>query len=226
MEVMTERGYRGVMIRPACCTVLAGVFVAGCASGRAGRDAGHTGAVRVTVETSAGEIHLELDRSHAPVTVENFLMHARRGDYDGTTFHRVVPGFVIQGGGWTAELVERARLDAEQGRPDSPIVNEWTNGLKNVRGTIAMAREEGPDTATREFFINLSDNARLDTARATTGNAGYAVFGRVVRGMEVVDAIAAVPTSAREVAGVTDGSMGHVPERPVVIRRVRAGAAR
>jgi cyclophilin family peptidyl-prolyl cis-trans isomerase len=173
------------------------------------------------METSMGEIVLELDRERAPVTVANFLGYVDRGAYDGTTFHRVVENFVIQGGGWTPELVERARLDKEAGRPDVPIRNEWRNGLKNVRGTIAMARDEGPDTATREFYINVQDNPKLDTARATTGNAGYAVFGRVVEGMEAVDRIRHVKTGAREVAGVTDGSMGNVPVEAVVIRSVR-----
>src|SRR5262249_12268291 len=102
-------------------------------------------------------------------------------------------------------------------------------GLKNVRGTIPMARDEGPDTATREFYINVQDNPKLDTAREKTGNAGYAVFGRVVEGMDVVDVIRHVKTAAREVAGVTDGSMGNVPVEAVVIRkvvRVGSGAAR
>lgn len=197
--------------------ILVGVVVmSGCASAGARRDV-----ERVVMRTSMGEIELELDRARAPVTVENFLMYVDRGAYDGTTFHRVVQDFVIQGGGWTADLVERARLDRERGRPDMPIRNEWGNGLKNVRGTIAMARDAAPDTATREFYINVKDNPKLDTARPTTGDAGYAVFGRVVRGMEVVDAIRMVPTRAVEVAGVTDGSMGNVPERAVVIEGVR-----
>jgi peptidyl-prolyl cis-trans isomerase A (cyclophilin A) len=101
-----------------------------------------------------------------------------------------------------------------------PIKNEWQNGLKNERGTIAMARETEPDSATREFFINLADNARLDTAREKTGNAGYAVFGRVVKGMDVVDRIAAAPTRNVDVPGVTDGSMQNVPVGAVVIRKV------
>lgn len=178
--------------------------------------------VRVTIETTRGAIALELDREHAPITVANFLAHARAGHYDGTIIHRAVPGFVIQGGGWTPDLVERAKQDAAAGRPDAPIRNEWQEGgLKNLRGTIAMAREKDPDSATREFFINLSDNARLDVPREVSGGAGYAVFGRVVRGMDVVDAIAQSPTAPRPETGVTDVSMDNVPIEPIVITSVR-----
>lgn len=176
--------------------------------------------VLVRMDTSMGEMVLELDPDRAPITVANFLKYADAGAYDGTTFHRVVAGFVIQGGGWTADLKERAKEAAAAGNPDLPIRNEWQNGLKNVRGTIAMARESAPDTATREFYINLVNNPRLDLPREQTGHAGYAVFGRVTRGMDVVDRIAAVPTRAVEVPGVTDGSMNHVPVEPVVIRKV------
>lgn len=190
--------------------------------------------VHVTMHTSAGDIELELDRARAPISVGNFLMHARRGDYDGTCFHRVIPTFVIQGGGWVVDrssggvpasrgftLVERAKLDEAAGRKDVPITNEWTNGLKNVRGTIAMARDAAPDSATREFYINVADNARLDTAREKTGNAGYAVFGRVVRGMEIVDAIKDGATTERPDI-ISDGEgMKDVPIEPVVIERVR-----
>jgi len=193
---------------------------AGCAgAGKMGADQGAF--VRVRMETSKGDIELELDRGHAPITVANFLKYTQAGAYDGTVFHRVVENFVIQGGGWTPTLVERAKLDKDAGRPDVPIKNEWRNGLNNVRGSIAMARDEGPDTATREFYINVQDNPKLDTAREKTGNAGYAVFGKVVKGMEVVDAIRHVPTRAVEVPGVTDGSMGNVPVEAVVIRSVR-----
>lgn len=175
----------------------------------------------VELQTTAGTIRVELDGAAAPVTVRNFLSRVEAGQYDGTIFHRVVPGFVIQGGGWTIDLKERAKLDAAAGRPDVPIVNEWKNGLKNLRGTIAMAREEAPDSATREFYINLSDNARLDTARPNTGNAGYCAFGRVVSGMDVVDTIAAGKTESRTIEGVTDGSMNNVPRKPVIITKAR-----
>jgi cyclophilin family peptidyl-prolyl cis-trans isomerase len=138
--------------------------------------------VFVRMSTNKGDLILELNREKAPLTVANFLQYMERGAYDGTTFHRVVKEFVIQGGGWTADLKERAKADAASGKPDAPIKNEWQNGLKNARGTIAMAREADPDTATREFYINCQDNPKLDTARDKSGNAGYAVFGRVIAG--------------------------------------------
>jgi peptidyl-prolyl cis-trans isomerase A (cyclophilin A) len=191
---------------------------AGCASSI--RKGDTVQSVPVRIETSMGDIVVELDTPHAPTTVANFLHYTDTGEYNGTTFHRVVPDFVIQGGGWTPDLKERAKAAATAGRPDVPIRNEWQNGLKNVRGTIAMARDEQPDTATREFFINLKDNTKLDTAREKTGNAGYAVFGRVVSGMDVVDRIAAVPTRSVNVPGVTDGSMENVPVEPVEIRKI------
>jgi cyclophilin family peptidyl-prolyl cis-trans isomerase len=172
--------------------------------------------VFVRMSTTAGDIILELDREHAPVSVANFLEYAQRGAYDGTIFHRVIPDFVIQGGGFDANLVERAKLDAEKGNPDKPIRNEWQNGLKNIRGTIAMARDPEPDTATREFYINLADNAKLDTARETTGHAGYAVFGKVIAGMDVVDTIKSGKTMA-----IPDRDMKDVPVKPVVIQRVQ-----
>jgi cyclophilin family peptidyl-prolyl cis-trans isomerase len=172
------------------------------------------------MDTSAGRILIVLDADRAPITVANFVKYAEAAAYDGTVFHRVVPDFVIQGGGWTPDLKERAKAAAAAGRPDVPIRNEWQNGLKNVRGAIAMARDEGPDTATREFFINLKDNPKLDTAREKAGNAGYAVFGNVTQGMDVVDAIGHATTKSVDVPGVTDGSMQNVPVEPVVIRKV------
>jgi len=176
--------------------------------------------ILVLIATSNGDITLELDYWNSPVTVVNFLTYASRGEYDNTIIHRVVPGFVIQGGGWTADLQDRAKAAAARGEPDKPIKNEWKNGLKNRRGTIAVAREADPDSATREFFINLADNARLDSARPTAGNAGYAVFGRVISGMDIVDAIARVPTAPRADTGVTDGSMNNVPLEPVIVHRI------
>lgn len=177
--------------------------------------------VKVSMQTSAGEIVLELDPARAPISVANFLDHAEKGHYDGTIFHRVIPTFVVQGGGWTPEMVERAKVDAAAGTADVPIRNEWQNGLKNVKGTIAMAREAAPDTATREFYINVADNAKLDTAREKTGNAGYAVFGRVVAGWEVVEVIRTGATAPRPDVKVDDGSMEDVPVMPVVIKAVR-----
>ena len=172
--------------------------------------------VHVLMATSAGDIVLELDPAAAPITVANFLSYMEprgAGGYDGSTFHRVVPGFVIQGGGYTAEMRPL--------RSGAAIKNEWPNGLSNARGTIAMARDADPDTATREFFINLADNAKLDTPRDVSGKAGYAVFGRVIAGMDVVDRIAAVRTAPKPDPAVTDGSLNNVPVDPVVIRAVR-----
>lgn len=207
-------------IRQFLAALLGVASLAGCVGNT--RETSADGPPRIAMHTSSGDIVIELDPARAPVTVANFLHHIRAGHYNGTIIHRVVPGFVIQGGGWTAELVERAKVDAARGQPDTPIVNEWsTSGLKNLRGTIAMARDADPDSATREFFINLADNARLDIPRETAGGAGYAVFGRVVEGMEVVDAMAQVPTRPRPETGVTDVSMNNVPIEPIVVRKVR-----
>jgi peptidyl-prolyl cis-trans isomerase A (cyclophilin A) len=160
---------------------------------------------RVRMETTAGDIVIELDRAKAPVSVTNFLGYVERGEYNGTIFHRVIENFVVQGGGYSADFKEL---------PSRGVIrNEWQNGLKNVRGTIAMARDAAPDTATREFYINVADNAKLDTAREMTGNAGYAVFGHVVEGMSVVDKI-------RKGATTTRGEMENVPVEPVVVVRM------
>ena len=163
------------------------------------------------LDTTKGDIVVELDAALAPVSVANFLTYATRGDYDGTIFHRVVPGFVIQGGGHTPDLAELPG--------DAPITNEWQNGLKNVRGSVGMAREAEPDSATRQWYINLADNERLDIGRDVSGNAGYAVFGHVVEGMDVVDAIAAVETYDQE--GEGDDVLKNIPVKPIVVRRVR-----
>jgi cyclophilin family peptidyl-prolyl cis-trans isomerase len=196
--------------------LLAAVVWVLCGCVQAGRDYGRdAGAVYVRMETTAGAITLELDAARAPVSVENFLGYVSRGAYDGTIFHRTIPGFVIQGGGYDRDLIERAKEDEKSGRPDKPISNEWTNGLRNVRGTIAMAREADPDTATREFYINVADNPKLDTPREQTGKAGYAVFGRIIAGMGVVDAIVARPTRA-----IPERDMKDVPVEPVVVTRV------
>lgn len=193
----------------------------GCGSGgRAGAAVDMTKPVFVQMSTTAGEITLELDPVRAPISTRNFLDHAAAGHYDGTVFHRVIPAFVVQGGGWTPELVEKAKVDAAAGRADTPIKNEWQNGLKNVRGSIAMARDSDPDTATREFYINVADNAKLDTAREKTGNAGYAVFGRVVHGWEAVEKIRTGATGARPDIKVDDATMNDVPLSLVVVRRV------
>ena len=161
----------------------------------------------VTLETSLGPIKIELDRDKAPETVANFLSYVRSGHYDGTVFHRVIPNFMIQGGGMDASMKEKPT------RP--PIKNEAANRLRNDRGTIAMARTSDPNSATAQFFINLKNNASLDYG---VGGAGYAVFGRVVEGMDVVDKIATVATT-------TKAPHQNVPVTPVVIRRARAEAA-
>lgn len=160
--------------------------------------------VRVLLVTTLGDITLELDAARAPISTENFVRYVNEGAYDGTIFHRVVPGFVVQGGGHLPDLTELPG--------HSPIRNEWRNGLKNVRGSIGMAREEDPDSATRQWYINVADNDRLDIARDVSGNAGYAVFGRVVSGMEVVDRIEAVETGDRP-----DLDLRGVPAEPIVI---------
>ena len=134
---------------------------------------------------------------------QNFLKYVRSGHYEGTVFHRVMPGFMIQGGGFTPELEEKPT--------QGPIKNEARNGLRNSRGTVAMARTNDPDSADGQFFINLRDNHRLDYG---IGGAGYAVFGQVVEGMDVVDRIAAVPTASR-------GPHENVPQMAVVIKKVR-----
>lgn len=137
--------------------------------------------------TTKGDIVIELDRAKAPVSVENFVGYIKDGFYDGTVFHRVVPDFVIQGGGFDTTSVQKPTK--------APIANEWRNGLKNTRGTLSMARTNNPNSATSQFFVSLKDNTNLD--QPISGGAGYAVFGRVIAGMEVVDAIATVKRGTR-----------------------------
>ena len=141
----------------------------------------------VQFKTSQGEFTIELYPREAPVSVENFLRYVSDGFFDGTIFHRVVPGFVIQGGGLTPEM------EPKQTRP--PITNEARNGLKNERGTLSMARTNDVNSATSQFFVNLKDNAFLDHK---PGNFGYAVFGKVTSGMDVIDRIAKVRTGRRK----------------------------
>ncbi len=169
---------------------------------------------RVKLETSKGTIVLELDAEAAPKTVENFLTYVRKGHYDGTIFHRVIPRFMIQGGGFTPSM--------EQKPTGKPIRNEAANGLKNLRGTVAMARTSKVDSATAQFFINLVDNPYLDHSDDSASGYGYCVFGRVVEGMDVVDAIAGVPTGVRRVTDPRSGKavpFRDVPVEPVVILR-------
>jgi len=160
-------------------------------------------AQKVKLATSAGDIVIELDKAKAPKTVENFVQYVKDGHYNGTVFHRVIPSFMIQGGGMTADMVEK--------KTRAPIPLESKNGLSNVRGSIAMARTGDPNSATSQFFINVQDNPRLDAANARDGN-GYAVFGKVISGMEVVDKIRVVPTSSK-------GMHDDVPMMPVTINK-------
>jgi cyclophilin family peptidyl-prolyl cis-trans isomerase len=157
----------------------------------------------VTLDTSLGRIRIALDVEKAPITAQNFLDYVAAGHYDGLVFHRVIPGFMIQGGGMDARLSERPTR--------SPIKNEAGNGLKNKRGTIAMARTGVVDSATSQFFINVADNGFLDHRDPSPGGFGYAVFGTVVEGLDVVDDIVDVPTAQR-------GAHENVPVEPVLIR--------
>ncbi len=168
-------------------------------------------AARVRLETNHGPILIELDRQAAPKSVANFLRYVREGFYDGTIFHRVIPGFVIQGGGFEPGMAPKPTHE--------PIHNEADNGLRNARGTLAMARTSGPHSATSQFFINLADNAALDHTGKTPRGWGYCVFGRVVEGMETVEAIAALPTTAR-------GPYRDLPEDPAVIEAARVVTGR
>lgn len=142
----------------------------------------------VVLKTNQGDITVELDAKGAPITVANFLDYAKSGHYDGTIFHRVIPGFMIQGGGFTGDMVQK--------KTKAPIKNESANGLSNLKYTIAMARTSVPDSATSQFFINVSDNRFLDKAQSQDG-VGYCVFGKVTAGMEVVNAIEGVDTTRR-----------------------------
>jgi cyclophilin family peptidyl-prolyl cis-trans isomerase len=156
----------------------------------------------VVLETSLGNIKMRLLKDKAPVTVDNFVKYVTTGHYNGTIFHRVIPGFMAQGGGFTPDMAQRPT------RP--PIKNEAGNGISNKRGTVAMARTPDPDSATAQFFINVKDNGpSLDRGAA---GAGYAVFAEVIEGMEVVDKIVAVPRGRR-------GPHGDVPNEPIVIKK-------
>ena len=165
-----------------------------------------TGNPVAVISTSLGDITVELFKDQAPVSVENFLGYVSDHFYDGTIFHRVVKSFMIQGGGLTPQLVEKTTRD--------PIQNEATNGLRNLRGTLAMARKRALRSATSQFYINVGDNRDLDHTGFAPQDFGYAVFGRVLSGMDVVDRIASVPTHA-------SGGMEDVPVEAVVIKSVR-----
>lgn len=160
----------------------------------------------VVMKTNLGDVTIELYPDKAPVTVENFLNYVEKKFYDGTIFHRVIDGFMIQGGGFLPDMTQK--------EPGPPIKNEAANGLKNERYTIAMARTNIVDSATAQFFINVADNAGLDHRDKTPQGYGYAVFGRVIDGTDVVDKIRGVKTT-------TKGMYKDVPVKPVVINKVR-----
>ena len=186
--------------------------VSGCGASEPGKQtvstapaAGQPANPRVLIETSKGNITVELFPGQAPQSAGNFINYVKTGFYDGLIFHRVIPGFMIQGGGMTADMVEKPK--------NAPIQNEADNGLKNLRGTLAMARTGEPHSASSQFFINVADNAFLNHRGKSFEGWGYAVFGQVVDGMDVVDAIVAVPRGNR-------GMNGDVPLEPVVMKRV------
>ena len=160
----------------------------------------------VVIETNKGTIKIELWADKAPLSVENFLRYTDNDYYDGLIFHRVISGFMIQGGGFSPDMVQKSTYDA--------IKNEAKSDVKNVRGTLAMARTNIVDSATSQFFINLSDNEFLNHSNESSSGFGYAVFGKVIEGMDIVDVIAAVATG-------TAGGMGDVPTETVVINSVR-----
>lgn len=160
--------------------------------------------MKVKLHTSQGEITLELDAEKAPATVENFVNYAKAGHYDGTVFHRVINGFMVQGGGFEPGMKQKPTRE--------PIQNEAENGLKNLNYTVAMARTQAPHSATAQFFINVADNAFLDFRSADMQGFGYCVFGRVVEGMDVVDKIKGLPTGSK-------GFHQDVPLQDIVIER-------
>jgi cyclophilin family peptidyl-prolyl cis-trans isomerase len=160
---------------------------------------------QVKLHTSLGDVVIKLNAEKAPVSVQNFLAYVKEGFYDGTIFHRVIPGFMAQGGGFTEKFVQKPT--------HPPIKNEADNGLKNNRGTIAMARTPDPNSATAQFFINYKDNSFLNYTSPTPQGWGYAVFGEVTQGMDVVDKMATIPTGR-------GGPMpSDVPQTPIVIEK-------
>ena len=166
----------------------------------------------VYLETNKGPIMIELDRAKAPISVENFIAYAKAGHYDGTIFHRVIKGFMIQGGGMSADMTQKPTT--------APIKNEATNGLKNKLGTIAMARTAVVDSATSQFFINTADKKFLDNAGLNPDKFGYAVFGKVIDGMDVVNKIAKSPKGSA--SPVPPGiNPGDVPSTQVVIKSAK-----
>ncbi len=168
--------------------------------------AAHAANPQLEVKTSQGTVTIELYQDKAPKTVENFLQYAKDGFFNGTIFHRVIPGFMIQGGGFTPDM--------KQKETRAQIQNEATNGLKNETGTLAMARTNDPHSASAQFFINLKDNAFLDHKAPNDRGWGYAVFGKVVQGFDIVEKIAKIPTGR-------SGAFQDVPNTPVLIESVK-----
>ena len=203
------------VLLPMMCITSAAIFISGCEEEKGTMqmtDKVENKTTQVLMETSKGNIAIELDAEAAPVTVENFLGYVNSGYYAGTIFHRVIPGFMIQGGGFDEEYLQK------QTEPE--IINEASNGLKNDRGTIAMARTNNPNSATSQFFINVNNNNSLNYS---PGNPGYAVFGKVVEGMDVVDAIVSVKTTTKT-ATVKMGQkvpMQNFPMDDVVIKSIK-----
>lgn len=161
-------------------------------------------ATQVLVTTNLGEFTIQLDEKNAPVSSQNFLRYVEDGSYVGTIFHRVIPGFMAQGGGFDQDMKRRPAY--------APIKNESTNGLSNARATIAMARTQDPDSATRQFYINYQNNSFLD---AQGNRPGYAVFGKVVKGFSVIEKMAEIPTTTIRSLGMKD-----VPQQPIVIKAI------
>jgi cyclophilin family peptidyl-prolyl cis-trans isomerase len=206
IEFMVLKGHFMIGKSWLCGLLTAAVLVCGCAEEKKANtdEKAKVEKKMVKLETSMGDIVIELDEQAAPVTVKNFLGYVEEGFFNGTIFHRVIPDFMIQGGGFTAEMTRKETRE--------PITNEANNGLKNERGTVAMARTSDPHSATAQFFINHRDNGFLDYVE--NGNPGYAVFGKATEGMDIVDAIASVETT-------TQTGMKNVPVEPVVIKSAR-----
>ncbi|QAR32528.1 peptidyl-prolyl cis-trans isomerase [Geovibrio thiophilus] len=189
--------------------LLAAVLVFGCSTQKEADKTEEVGMknTKVLFSTSLGDFEVELYDNESPETVKNFLGYVKSRFYDGTVFHRVIPGFMAQGGGFTEDL--------EPKEGNAPIKNEASNGIKNERGTIAMARTNDPHSASSQFFINYTDNYFLDYAAETPQGWGYAVFGKVTKGMEIVDAMADVPT------GSGGFFRSDVPQTSIVIKKVK-----
>jgi peptidyl-prolyl cis-trans isomerase A (cyclophilin A) len=188
------------MLKRVACLLFLVICLAGSAFAAEGKNP------TLVIETSLGNVTVELFQKEAPISTQNFLDYAKSGFYNGTVFHRVIPGFMIQGGGFTADLSLKPTK--------APIKNEAANGLKNQRGTLAMARTNIVDSASSQFFINVANNEFLNHREGGPAAYGYAVFGKVTSGMEVVDKIAATPTGMKH-------GMGDVPLTPIVIKSVK-----